>query len=89
MARSTTRRRLALAAGALAAAAAAPGGRAHAFLKEFEADGPARAVEAVVAAKEAELRKRLRGVLDELERASMRLYLDQHNDEENLEALDL
>ena len=58
--------------------------RAHALLKEIKGD---RMIEAVVAAKESETKKRLRAVVDELERSSMRLYLDECSDAENLEAL--
>ena len=58
--------------------------RAHALLKEIQSD---RTLEAIVAAKESDSKKRLKALVDELERCSMRLYLDQCSDAENLEAL--
>lgn len=58
--------------------------RAHALLKEIQSD---RTLEAVVAAKESDAKKRLKALLEELERCSMRLYLEQCSDAENLEAL--
>jgi hypothetical protein len=61
--------------------------RAHALLKEIDADGPSRAVEAVVAAKEAELLKELCGVLDRCERSSLQLMYDQRAEADELEAL--
>lgn len=61
--------------------------RAHALLREIDGDGPSRAVEAVVAAKEAVLLKELAAVVDKCERASLQLMYDQRAEAENLEAL--
>ena len=61
--------------------------RAHALLREIDGDGPSRAVEAVVAAKEAVLLKELAAVLDKCERSSLQLMYDQRAEAENLEAL--
>lgn len=61
--------------------------RAGALLREFEADEPRRAIEAVAAAKEKDLQQQLSGVLEECERCSLQLLYDQRSDAENLEAL--
>jgi hypothetical protein len=61
--------------------------RAHTLLREIDGDGPSRAVEAVVAAKEAVLLKELAAVLDKCERSSLQLMYDQRAEAENLEAL--
>lgn len=61
--------------------------RAHALLREIDRDGPSRAVEAVVAAKEAVLLKELAAVLEKCNRSSLQLMYDQRAEAENLEAL--
>jgi hypothetical protein len=61
--------------------------RAHALLREIDGDGPSRAVEAVVAAKEATLLKELAAVLDKCKRSSLQLIYEQRADAENLDAL--